>query len=607
MAGPGGGPPRRSHTKSRKGCDACKRRHIRCDETFPQCLNCTKHKIRCPYNDMPIDRSSSPDKGGLVWSDDVIKVADQWLGTLAWPFPMLSVFKYVDPKSLKLDDLRLLCHLCLVCSELASQNNLGLTVWSSQMPDILSFAAVHPFVMNAVLAFAATHMSTIQDSPAIRNMAFAHRGKALKGLSEALQLFNAENSDSVLAASVVLSWQTTEWRDWSKHMNGTLSIIDLMRKGNFVSNFQAFIDDQHVTTLAPPSPRPDHKTTQPEKEDMEVLQRTVQQLQVLEAHLKNTGMDLKDVQNLINFVKNARKASSSGITVQQQHEKLAPLRTWLFWQPLRYLSSANSSYTGLVIISHLYSVALVMERLFPDIGAGYFGSLTVKPILEMNERVYHAAASGDGSVAALLTLMRGPAGTAAEFQQRHGFVYQSAPEVYGTPTTSYYAVSEAPSTPSMLFAGPSASPVFAPEALPFFETPAHSMPMMSPALSTNIYLSVPSPGYVAGGSPYSAASSPGTTTFDGSYVSDPSFSGDWDAAQWQLIPEFSPIAPETHSARNYSVTASPAASYVGSQGPSSSMLNLSLTSPPDASAYLPPPESPVPAVPRASESDAPPP
>ncbi len=26
----------RSHTKSRKGCETCKRRHIRCDENFPQ-------------------------------------------------------------------------------------------------------------------------------------------------------------------------------------------------------------------------------------------------------------------------------------------------------------------------------------------------------------------------------------------------------------------------------------------------------------------------------------------------------------------------------------------------------------------------------------------
>jgi len=36
MAGQGAGPSRRSHTKSRTGCKTCKRRHIRCDETFPQ-------------------------------------------------------------------------------------------------------------------------------------------------------------------------------------------------------------------------------------------------------------------------------------------------------------------------------------------------------------------------------------------------------------------------------------------------------------------------------------------------------------------------------------------------------------------------------------------
>lgn len=36
MVGPRGGPSRKSHTKSRNGCKTCKRRHIRCDESFPQ-------------------------------------------------------------------------------------------------------------------------------------------------------------------------------------------------------------------------------------------------------------------------------------------------------------------------------------------------------------------------------------------------------------------------------------------------------------------------------------------------------------------------------------------------------------------------------------------
>ncbi|PQK18067.1 hypothetical protein BB8028_0010g00560 [Beauveria bassiana] len=74
MAGRGGDPPRRSHTKSRKGCETCKRRRIRCDESFPQCRNCTKHKVRCPYNDMQVtpepERSATPDKPDLMWTTE---------------------------------------------------------------------------------------------------------------------------------------------------------------------------------------------------------------------------------------------------------------------------------------------------------------------------------------------------------------------------------------------------------------------------------------------------------------------------------------------------------------------------------------------------------
>ncbi|RYC91859.1 hypothetical protein BFJ63_vAg5300 [Fusarium oxysporum f. sp. narcissi] len=44
---------RRSHTKSRMGCFTCKRRHIRCDENYPQCQNCTKHKVKCSFHDTP--------------------------------------------------------------------------------------------------------------------------------------------------------------------------------------------------------------------------------------------------------------------------------------------------------------------------------------------------------------------------------------------------------------------------------------------------------------------------------------------------------------------------------------------------------------------------
>lgn len=65
--------------------------------------------------------------------------------------------------------------------------------------------------MNALLAFSATHLAWLTECPLVNNMAYEHRGVALKGLHEAIGSFSRQNSDAVLAASLLLSWQTTEW------------------------------------------------------------------------------------------------------------------------------------------------------------------------------------------------------------------------------------------------------------------------------------------------------------------------------------------------------------------------------------------------------------
>ncbi|KAH8653791.1 hypothetical protein BX600DRAFT_471652 [Xylariales sp. PMI_506] len=42
--------PRRSHAKSRNGCQRCKQRHIKCDETGPPCTNCSARGTECVYS-----------------------------------------------------------------------------------------------------------------------------------------------------------------------------------------------------------------------------------------------------------------------------------------------------------------------------------------------------------------------------------------------------------------------------------------------------------------------------------------------------------------------------------------------------------------------------
>ncbi|KAJ0166471.1 Lysine biosynthesis regulatory protein LYS14 [Colletotrichum tanaceti] len=53
--------PRRAHRKSRNGCRECKRRHVKCDETRPTCVNCGTAERHCSYLDsLPAASARSP-------------------------------------------------------------------------------------------------------------------------------------------------------------------------------------------------------------------------------------------------------------------------------------------------------------------------------------------------------------------------------------------------------------------------------------------------------------------------------------------------------------------------------------------------------------------
>lgn len=75
----------------------------------------------------------------------------------------------------------------------------------------IKIGATNGFVLSALLAFGATHLGWLTDCQLVNRMAYEHRGNAIKGLQEAIGSFSRDNSDAVLAASLLLSWQATEW------------------------------------------------------------------------------------------------------------------------------------------------------------------------------------------------------------------------------------------------------------------------------------------------------------------------------------------------------------------------------------------------------------
>lgn len=320
------------------------------------------------------------------------------------------------------------------------------------------------------------------------------------------------------------------------------------------SQFGDFIAESSTFPTAPPSPGPDHRPSQPRQEDLDAFQRTLEQVQKVETHLKHHKEETTQIQHLIGFLKGSRKISHT-LPIAQQYERLQPLRTWLFWMPVGYLQNYHGSPNSLVVISHLYTAALLMERLFPEIGAAYFGSLSMNPVEEIARRLMSISVANDtasasnakGEMHTPLTLMEFPIDTVQEFRSRMGWVQpertQSFPQ-FNPPNFPMAHDVHMPSSTESLMPYGNLSFSYSTEEMPMLNAsgpPGQSslspLALSSPFTNQN-YLSIPSPGF---GGAYSPASS----TFEGSVAySDTEEYGTYDmggASHGQ-----SPVFSEAH-------------------------------------------------------------
>ena len=176
---------------------------------------------------MPPESPKSPQQPNLLWTPEIDATIEQWRQTGVWPFDHLPVYPQPQWRIFPKTDLRLVHHVATISNEMFSHQTSKLTLWTDMMPKyassvphdalwltsnrFLSIAASHPFVMHSILAFSASHLAWISQSSETRNLAFHHAGIALKGLHENIANFTKINSDAVLASSLLLAWQATDW------------------------------------------------------------------------------------------------------------------------------------------------------------------------------------------------------------------------------------------------------------------------------------------------------------------------------------------------------------------------------------------------------------
>lgn len=462
--------------------------------------------------DMPVqeERAATPEKADLLWTPEIEADIELWQRTGNFPFPDLYISRAPNPQFFSFEDLRLIHHVASVSSELGIHDATNFAIWTRQIPLFLKIGSDCPFVMHALLALSATHLAWLTECPLTKNMAFEHRGIALKGLHDAIGAFSRENSDAVLAASLLLSWQATEWRGWTQLMHGTSSVIDAMQPWKHESQFTDFIAEQSTFPTAPPSPAPGgKKLSTPRKQDLEPLQRAYEQLQRVEAHLKENNEDPKAIQQLMTFVRSVRKVSPSH-TAAQRFDLLNPLRAWLFWLPVMLLQQTRGSPSSLVILAHYYLVALVVEPLFPEVGAAYFGSLSLGPIEEIARRLFSISVSqtSGADMQTPLSLMEYPIDMVSSFRNRMGW----KPERTASWTASFPTFSMSEDYPSQMSYSPYGNPAFSYSQEQMMTMPpdlssisaSASSPMLTLDPFSNNYLGIPSPGGFGGYSPASS-------------------------------------------------------------------------------------------------------
>ncbi|KAL0939173.1 Upc2 protein [Colletotrichum truncatum] len=170
-------PARRSHRKSRNGCSGCKKRHIKCDETRPECRNCVMSERACSYlkSDLDHNDSSSSVANGVSAHNNI-----ETRRSLVVP---------KDPA----DDLSCIgttftvTHMVLL--HYAESNMSEYMALLGDVRPIMDVAMEHaltaPYLLDQILALSALHISTQNGANAS-----LYRHQATELQTRALGMFN---------------------------------------------------------------------------------------------------------------------------------------------------------------------------------------------------------------------------------------------------------------------------------------------------------------------------------------------------------------------------------------------------------------------------------
>ncbi|KAF2174918.1 hypothetical protein K469DRAFT_680710 [Zopfia rhizophila CBS 207.26] len=206
---------KRFHRKTRAGCNQCKRRRVKCDETKPSCANCVRNHLQCslefltpikPENQYPKPRAKP--------------ITLQIHSTVSPPRTDIGLATFsLDPKNLEL----LHHYTSVTCLTLGTVRNMH--VWQVEIPRL---ALCHEFLMHGLLAISALHLSTLQtarNSELIRRATMAEH-MALPSFRQYVSANEAEKIHAVFAFAGYLVPYLLSLSGWLDAPMGRIPSLD---------------------------------------------------------------------------------------------------------------------------------------------------------------------------------------------------------------------------------------------------------------------------------------------------------------------------------------------------------------------------------------------
>lgn len=205
---------RRAHKKSHLGCQKCKKRRIKCDEQVPVCGHCKRGNIDCSYSyytELQIKehiekREASRAAATAVLIDATntkLEIDNKMAGTRLVPQAQLPLTEKINNLP-KLERRNM--NTTIAIARQGFETDFMRDAYRNWMDNTLALAFHHKCLHHALLAFSFSFASIKTKKEVERLDSDRHRFVALREMQQDLLKVSPANTDALLSASLILSW-----------------------------------------------------------------------------------------------------------------------------------------------------------------------------------------------------------------------------------------------------------------------------------------------------------------------------------------------------------------------------------------------------------------